>query len=757
MDTKESVERFGDGEEASCSAQMPSSEPQNTVLYTVLNTEEVDSSIREFSYIWSSGGFDIGKPDTGRLGGGGDGSCHIAIFKIDTEKPESTQNKHQDEHTVAAEPQSDHELLTLPATCYSAEKENQSMDLSKGHRRDSSSVYTPMPRFPVPESSFDTQSIQRETNQLSNSAIRLPFYDGGSAKYSDCLQDGEAYCTNRYVRPGTASTNRVKRPRYQQDVHYWQDTTRGVQSSDIPRFQVELPLPRSRSVGRRFISRLKFWKPVNQDNASSKPQSYMSHSKRSITASIASSWSRKAKGYLKHMSTRDMYPPKKAKSSHHSIRTVSPKSIFSRPQKSPVSNYSDFLTELNSNNRVGTSARCPGTPLSSCSKDLPILDVDIQMPMGEPRPFQCTFCLMQWENNGEWTFHEAAFHMRPYGNLYPREDAAGNVEDTDGEVMFSMSDVLSIHTDNEHPISTDKVEEAANECLSFGYHLYTDNPQTEEEPKKAESWNWLEKRSSWFWNCGFCELILRTWTERQEHLAEHFEQGITMLSWNPLASPYPFSKFTLTPVEGFPPWDFSPLHSLQQPGFQDDVYRASNCPSDRECNTCKKHFPDVQSSMQHANLWHNTPESWICPGPEHATNPAVFFDTETVTADASDLASLNLDEHPDLQADQTSINTKTIYKYDYCLCCGEVFHESPPDWDARKQHLRDMHHISETDDIRYDHRHNHGQRFYREELFSLHLANCHNVRLDYLTEFTEFCRKKAQAPVLMVQSRHLEG
>ncbi|KAI1948255.1 hypothetical protein LOZ07_004931 [Ophidiomyces ophidiicola] len=786
----------------------PASDSQTTVLYTVLSTEEVDSSIREFSYIWAAGGFDIGEPDTQRLGGA-DSSCHIAIFKIDTDNAETSLQRPLDELDARddprqvslqpppsmtgppvgateltpvrqdpAAPSAPNELLvTLPASCYSAERDEPYLNSDRGHRRGSSSIvrgaalicrptpnpcpqYTSIPRFPAETASLRPLSTHGEPRGAHTPADAPPSRDDRSARfappartasnctasltrhtdrYSDCLQGGEAYCNERHESPVPEPFPRsMKRQHFQEDFSGWPGMSRTVQSSELPRFRVDLPLPRSRSVGQRFFSKMKFWGPTRHENASSKPQSYMSHSKRSITASIASSWSRKARSYFRKSSLKGAYPQARSKASRQSIRTISPKSIFSRVQKSPASNYSDFLTELGSRGSKPNLSTCrPPPSLISTAKEPPTLDLDISVSLGEPRPFQCTFCLMQWENREEWAYHEASFHMRPYGNLLSQADQANE------EVLFSMSDVVSTHSSIEHQEPTAASEEQPNEFLSLGYHLYS---QGEAEPKKSESWNWLEKRSNWFWNCGFCDLLMRTWSERQDHIAEHFEEGMTMVSWNPLRSPYPISKFTLTPVEGFPLWDFSPLQSLQQPGVHGDAYGASTI----QCKMCRKNFPDLDAFSLHNELWHVTPETYICPGPGHASNPGVFFDTETITADASELASLNLEN---LQTDQSSLTTKTIYTYDYCLCCGEIFHESPPDWDARKQHLQDMHCISETDNLTHDHRHNHGQPFYREELFSLHLANCHNVRFDYLTEFTEFCRKKAQAPVLTVQSR----
>ncbi|KMU89685.1 hypothetical protein CIHG_07492 [Coccidioides immitis H538.4] len=425
MEVEECVEQFNEGKECPRSAQRPVSETQNTVLYTVLTTEEVDSSIREFSYIWSPGGFDIGEPDTNRLGGG-DGSCHIAIFKIDTENPD-TQQKNPEEY------------------------------------------YTPIRRCPTAtEPSADNRSISCGSHKFDGFTKGPPTQDDRSANYSDCLQGGQTYCNNRYRFAKAESVSlpaHDRRPHCQEDISYWQDASRGIQSSDLPRFQVDLPLPRSRSVGHRLISRMKFWNASKEDSASSKPRSYMSNSKRSITASIASSWSRKAKGYLKKASSRDTYlASRRAKSSQPSIRTVSPKSIFSRVQKSSASNYSDFMTELNSRTRVAVSTPPPETSLSTCSKELPTLDLEIQMPLGDPRPFQCTFCLMQWENKEEWAYHEAAFHMRPYGNLYSQDEGVVTHDD----VMFSMSDVVSTFSRYENQEPSHDAEAAAEKCISFG-------------------------------------------------------------------------------------------------------------------------------------------------------------------------------------------------------------------------------------------------------------------------------------------------
>jgi hypothetical protein len=66
---------------------------------------------------------------------------------------------------------------------------------------------------------------------------------------------------------------------------------------------------------------------------------------------------------------------------------------------------------------------------------------------------------------------------------------------------------------------------------------------------------------------------LRSWTERQAHIAEHFTNGMTMSSWDPLRSPYPLMKFSMTPVPGFPTWNSAPLLAIQQPQLSDFINR----------------------------------------------------------------------------------------------------------------------------------------------------------------------------------------
>jgi hypothetical protein len=50
--------------------------------------------------------------------------------------------------------------------------------------------------------------------------------------------------------------------------------------------------------------------------------------------------------------------------------------------------------------------------------------------------------------------------------------------------------------------------------------------------------------------CGFCDISMTTWTERVDHLAEHFREGKTMADWS---GNWGFDSATLEMVENSMP------------------------------------------------------------------------------------------------------------------------------------------------------------------------------------------------------------
>ncbi|PGH18555.1 hypothetical protein AJ79_00334 [Helicocarpus griseus UAMH5409] len=270
------------------------------------------------------------------------------------------------------------------------------------------------------------------------------------------------------------------------------------------------------------------------------------------------------------------------------------------------------------------------------------------------------------------------------------------------------------------------------------------------------AWTWLETKLDWLWNCGFCNILLQSWDERQDHIAVHFENGETIASWGPLRTPYPLDKFLLTPVAGFPQW--AQLH-----------YSQTNKLGYETLLTYCEFYEE------HIKQWHLPPTVWQGPNLEHCTRRGVFFATvetcinalstherqqtflpetlsgttansfnnsttqyssdysrysdSTITASANDYYTANSNTSYDTVRPSTS--------FDYCLLCEDILPPCSASLDQYQKHLRETHNLDET---------RRGPKFYNEELFLLHLANSHNVTLGHLATLARFCSQESSAP-----------
>jgi hypothetical protein len=98
---------------------------------------------------------------------------------------------------------------------------------------------------------------------------------------------------------------------------------------------------------------------------------------------------------------------------------------------------------------------------------------------------------------------------------------------------------------------------------AFQQHLSEDHNQSA-MTSFMESWSWPPEDKAWYWNCGFCDMMLTSWTNRVDHIGGHFKEGTTMLSWDPHLPPHPLDKNTLACASWFPPlsWDAKRLLDL---------------------------------------------------------------------------------------------------------------------------------------------------------------------------------------------------
>lgn len=182
--------------------------------------------------------------------------------------------------------------------------------------------------------------------------------------------------------------------------------------------------------------------------------------------------------------------------------------------------------------------------------------------------FCCLFCLERFEAEEEWVEHENSQHFlaQKFWICMPR----GPVEDTDGGTVCMFC--LAVNPDEGH-CRQHKVRRCLRKNLAnrtyqhkqdFEYHLQVSHGQNTMNEWIENSW-FSPRDDEWHWFCGFCDEIMATWTLRVKHLSEHFKKGVSMSSWDFLASRCPIDKKTGAPITSFSPIENygGTLHSLE--------------------------------------------------------------------------------------------------------------------------------------------------------------------------------------------------
>jgi hypothetical protein len=185
------------------------------------------------------------------------------------------------------------------------------------------------------------------------------------------------------------------------------------------------------------------------------------------------------------------------------------------------------------------------------------------------RPFECTFCLERCIGQEDWKRHEQLQHFpqtewicMPWG---PTEKAS------DGHDVCVFCDAIN-------PDSSHRSQHKDQPCYSLPTadrtymkktdlqeHLSTVHNHQLEMTQYMQEWWWPPKDNAWYWNCGFCDVLLTSWNDRAEHIGNHFLEGKDMSTWDPLLLPHPLDKETLTCATWFPrlSWDAGTLLTLQ--------------------------------------------------------------------------------------------------------------------------------------------------------------------------------------------------
>ncbi|OCL10740.1 hypothetical protein AOQ84DRAFT_209702 [Glonium stellatum] len=351
-----------------------------------------------------------------------------------------------------------------------------------------------------------------------------------------------------------------------------------------------------------------------------------------------------------------------------------------------------------------------------------LLELDIRIITGgPPRPFQCTFCLKPCDEESNWIQHEWS-HFPQHGWTCMIN---GQTHVHNGWVCCSFcADVNPTHDFSQHNTDhcTDKriLDRTFTTESDLKQHLHTIHGDNRVMIGVMQSWNWPQCMNEWYWYCGFCDTILQSWDKRKEHINEHFRNGETMSTWNPLASPYPWSRQLSPFIPGFPRWEPSKLLAIQQHTILDVINKVVEPRQRNQCDLCNiTPLANFGEFTRHMSLWHHPKKSWSCPSLTRGWELMNFFGSYL--------------EH-------SSESTQEAY---FCLCCGKEFLKDSSNSDMLNKHLQDDHHFVEC----------HHDKTFAPELFSLHLANIHHVDFDYVGDFANLCQKEERPPALMACSK----
>lgn len=446
------------------------------------------------------------------------------------------------------------------------------------------------------------------------------------------------------------------------------------------------------SLKARFNPRRHEPRNVPQETTPKQPQPPITGPSKQTDTESRSPWPQKLKGCL--------HPPSKGQKSDSRSRRFLRKmaSKFGLPALNRKSNdpgASSFNSSLRKDvNSQSTASKSSGTAISSSSslyendqERLLDINIDALKSLTPPQPFQCTFCLLQCTSKQNWIEHEKNDHLqrREWENT---STFSGRRYGRTGRTTSNFS--------QNTPASCSSRAESGSVCDDH-----------------------------WFWYCGFCEQVLRDWDERQEHIEEHFNAGTTMTSWDPIKSPYPWRRGSITPPVPSG-WNLAELRDIQQPCLT-DLISAIGKPKQYPCKICGLQFENSKILKDHMDLWHKGRPSWSCSSLTNDLNPDWFF-SDYSYPEEQDKSDGNVDP------DELSQGFR-------CYCCGEYVDYDLDGSDPRLSHLRDEHNF-ENDSC--------DQICFSDGQFSLHLANNHNLGVDFVKPFMKLCKKR-YTPALMIE------
>ncbi|MCJ1392141.1 hypothetical protein MMC18_005008 [Xylographa bjoerkii] len=146
------------------------------------------------------------------------------------------------------------------------------------------------------------------------------------------------------------------------------------------------------------------------------------------------------------------------------------------------------------------------------------------------RPYECTFCTDSFKTKYDWQRHEKTYHLS-----LERWLCAPSGPTQDEGVSCAFCGQLSTSFDHFETHKYLACAEQPEQARTFfrkdhlRQHLRLFHNKCDYHAPAMDSWVSYDYdvRS----RCGFCDIEIKSWPERVEHLSVHFKQGTTMKDW----------------------------------------------------------------------------------------------------------------------------------------------------------------------------------------------------------------------------------
>ncbi|KAL0942019.1 homeobox and c2h2 transcription factor [Colletotrichum truncatum] len=150
-----------------------------------------------------------------------------------------------------------------------------------------------------------------------------------------------------------------------------------------------------------------------------------------------------------------------------------------------------------------------------------------------PNTYQCTFCTETFKTKHNWQRHEKSLHLSL--ERWECSPTGPTVADASGNLLCVFCGEANPNDEHLEKHNYIACKERAPEDRTFYRKDHLQQHLKLVHDAKFLRWpmgEWKREDEKIRSRCGFCALVMGSWTDRIDHLAEHFKDGRTMEDWH---------------------------------------------------------------------------------------------------------------------------------------------------------------------------------------------------------------------------------